>query len=90
MPHPVVSSNLQRLLPLLRRAGDSMVTPRAEVKGALALQLGGNKEAVKLWKEAMAPSGMSRNHRKTIENHGKMDVYPLVIANMACWKIAHV
>eukprot|EP00435_Cladocopium_sp_Y103_P003871 s4534_g1.t1 len=44
----------KRLLPLLRRAVDSMVTPRAEVKGALALQLGGTKEAVKLWKEAMS------------------------------------
>lgn len=44
----------KRLLPLLRRAVDSMVTPRAEVKGALALQLGGTKEAMKLWKEAMS------------------------------------
>ena len=61
------------------------------MKGALAMQLGGTKEAVKLWKEApLAPSAMSRTHRKTIENHGEMEVYHLVIANMACWKIAHL
>ena len=59
--HPVVYS-IRRLLPLLRRAVDSMVTPRAEVKGALALQLGGTKEAVKLWKEAPADQKSSERN----------------------------
>ena len=54
----------------MRRAVDSMVTPRAEVKGALALQLGGTKEAMKLWKEA--PADQKSSERNAI-------YYPLVI-----------
>ena len=54
----------------MRRAVDSRVTPRAEVKGALALQLGGTKEAMKLWKEA--PAEQKSSERNAI-------YYPLVI-----------
>ena len=60
-----------------------MVTPRAEVKGALALQLGGTKEAVKLWKEAPAD-------QKSSERNDIYEIYWVTQMIFMVWSIVEI